>query len=528
MIPIHWEPMRLTYANKLMLLMTAVGVVVGLSVAAVGWGLVRSAHVAGRQAELKRMATAAAAAVPPEALQGLQGDGATPAGRRLQETIVRLATEDASSLVRVAFVLARSGPGEQGFDLVLAAGEDANPRERARKLLMAEGVWVFPREALREGQAREAVYISAEGVECYAAAGAVTDAIGSRLAWLGVQARRADLESGLVSLPMTLAMAGLVLVPVSGLAGYGLSRLATRRLREIQDGAERVARGDLKRRLAVTGDDELSAVAKAVNSTASMLQSLNLAKQVQQQLLPAKTPTIPGLDIAAVCVYSDQTGGDYYDFIPLGEDGKDGWAVLIADVTGHGVAAALLMATARSILRAQPLGVTSVSEFLTAINREFCRQAPEGRFMTMFLLVIEPDGRTLRWASAGHDPAIVFDVGRNHFAELAGHDLPLGVDADATYSAETGSIAADGQVMILGTDGIWECQNGERRMFGKEGLKRVIRKAAHEPAAEIGRQLLQSLDAFRGEHPQQDDVTFIVIRLGGQVLLERPEPGYVP
>lgn len=518
--------MRLSYANKLMLLMAAVGVVAGLTVAAAAWTFARMDYGRSRERALELQVEAAAATVTPEQVMAVADPTVSPAGsQRLKGVLTRLAggPEDG---VLLAFVL---GPRGEGFDLLACQGVGAARMDEARAALRGGTAWLFPREALRAAPLQRVRQSGTDGVTRYATAAALTDDTGSRIAWLGVQADGSQLMAGFVSLPRALFTAGLVVVPASLAAGYGLSRLATRRLRSLEQGAERLARGDFRSRLPESGDDELAAVARSLNGTANLLYSLNLAKQVQQQLLPAETPSIPGLDISAVCVYSDQTGGDYYDFLPLGENGRDGWAVIIADVTGHGVPAALLMATARSILRAQPLSGATVAEFLERINRELCKQIPEGRFMTMYVLVIEPDGRTLRWASAGHDAAIVYDIGRNTFTELEGFDLPLGISAEAPFTAQAGSVPADGQIIVLGTDGIWECQNAENRMFGKEGLRRVLRKAAGEPAAEIGKQLLAALERFRGECPQQDDVTFVVLKLGTQdLLLERPAPGYVP
>jgi serine phosphatase RsbU (regulator of sigma subunit) len=521
--------MRSSFANSIMLLIAAVGIIMGLLVATTAWRYARAAHIAHCENQLARAADATAAGINPEQLLSLRDPTLSPAGsQRARDALTRLAAGGPDSGVELAFILAPALDSED-LSLTATAGLRAQPIADARKLLRSPKDWIIPRSLLREVGSRKVYSSDPGGRDLYTAASAITDDTGSRIAWLGVQADRAALASAFPSLSSTLLLSTLPLTAASLLAGYGLSRLATRRLRSIRTGAERLAQGDFRSRIPEHGTDELAAVARAVNSTATILYSLNLAKQVQQQLLPASTPSIPGLDIAAVCVYSDQTGGDYYDFLPLGENGRDGWAVLIADVTGHGVPAALLMATARSILRAQPLQATSLAEFLTRINSELCKQIPEGRFMTMYVLVIEPDGRTLRWASAGHDPAIVFDIGRNSFTELEGHDLPLGISPDASFTADIGSVASDGQIIVLGTDGIWECQNAESRMFGKEGLRRVLRKHANEPAAEISRQLLAALEKHRGPTPQSDDVTFVVMKLGTHdLLLERPAPGYVP
>lgn len=526
--------MRWSYGNKLMALMTLLSMLGGLLLTLAGWFWARSWIVDDRCGALAGLASASAGMFNSEDLVALRAAEPTSeqltlragAVSRLQR--LRESAWSAGLRVNAVFVLGSLSNGE--FGLLGFSCPEAPSVDRFREFVRQGPDWILSASDLRslEHPSRDCTLPDASPARV--AAAPILDPGGQRLAWLGLQIRRNELAYGIPTLNSTLLLAAAALLPFSLLGGWLLARASTRGLREVLQGTERIARGDLKSRITPRSDDEIGALAMAVNATATLLKSLNLAKQVQQQLLPASPPSIEGLDIAAVCVYSDQTGGDYYDFLPLGPDGQDGWVVIVADVTGHGVPAALLMATARSILRAQPIQADALDQFLTRLNTELCRQIPEGRFMTMYALVLEPNLRTVRWASAGHDPALVFDPGRNSFTELEGHDLPLGVDPESTFEALTADAPlGEGQILIIGTDGIWETQNAEGRFFGKDGLRRVLRKSASESADEIGRQLLQSLEKFRDTCPQQDDVTFIIIKAKSHDdLVSRPAPGYVP
>src|SRR6185369_11951702 len=130
------------------------------------------------------------------------------------------------------------------------------------------------------------------------------------------------------------------------------------------------------------------------------------------------------------------------------------------------------------------------------------------QFMTMTILVIDPEHGTVRWASAGHDPTIVFHPDDGTFRELDGADLPLGIDAETQYEEYQSEIRS-GDVLILGTDGIWETRNPEGELFGKERLRDLIRKARGGSAREIAEAIEKTVDEYRGHGTQQDDITFV-------------------
>src|SRR5262249_23938033 len=154
--------------------------------------------------------------------------------------------------------------------------------------------------------------------------------------------------------------------------------------------------------------------------------SLGVAMEVQQRLLPAGAPQVRGLDVAGHSTYCDETGGDYYDFLVLDKAAPDVVLVALGDVMGHGGAAALVMAGVRAVLRDRAAG-GSLAELMSRLNQVIAADHHGDRFMTMHLSVIEGGTRTMRWVSAGHDPAIVFDPSADRFEEVGEGELPLGI-----------------------------------------------------------------------------------------------------
>jgi sigma-B regulation protein RsbU (phosphoserine phosphatase) len=237
-----------------------------------------------------------------------------------------------------------------------------------------------------------------------------------------------------------------------------------------------------------------------------------MAREVQQSLLPAEAPVLKGFDIAGHSVYSDETGGDYYDFIDLSGLGKNCLGIAVGDVSGHGVTPALLMATARALLRSQVSPSGNLAKQIGHINRHLARDARGGRFMTMFYLVIECETREVHWVNAGHDAAILYDPAGDSFEELKAADIPLGIRPEWTYRERSHEGGLDGRILLIGTDGIWDTRTAEGGMFGKDAACRILRENADRPAADICAAIDEALIAFRGEGVQRDDVTMVVIK----------------
>lgn len=313
---------------------------------------------------------------------------------------------------------------------------------------------------------------------------------------------------------------GLVAILGALVVGVLLSRSISRPIMQLREHARRIGKGDFDSRLRLSAARELGELSHDLNEMASDLkegmdlrQSLAVANEVQQSLLPAAPPKLPGLDIAGQSRYCDATGGDYFDFIDIAELAGKQTLVAVGDVMGHGIASALLMATARAALRATALKEGSLGVLMTRVNAVLARDARHQRFMTMDLVVIDPTQGTMRWSSAGHDPPIVYSPVRDEFRQLEGGDIPLGLVESVEYHEYLVSEVEPGSIVVIGTDGIWEAPNTTGERYGKPRLCDLIRANAHGSAADIADEINKSMAAFSGKDRFPDDVTFVVLKM---------------
>jgi sigma-B regulation protein RsbU (phosphoserine phosphatase) len=296
--------------------------------------------------------------------------------------------------------------------------------------------------------------------------------------------------------------------------------LAVRPFLSLVSQLRQIGGGDLEREVRLDHTPEFREISDEINKMTAGLrdhmlirQSLALAMEVQQSLLPSETPLVEGLDIAGHSIYCDETGGDYYDFLDVSGLSRTTAVIALGDVTGHGIAAALLMATARGILRSRAQAPGSLADLLTHMNTLLVGDTTGGRFMTMFLMTLDGRHHEMRWASAGHDPPFVYDPDTDAFLVPQGGSIPLGIMPEIEYEEYTISGVKSGQVYLAATDGVWETFNEAREPFGKDRVRELLRKHAHRSAAEISEALRAQLNAFRGEGSQDDDITFVIAKV---------------
>ncbi len=243
-------------------------------------------------------------------------------------------------------------------------------------------------------------------------------------------------------------------------------------------------------------------------------KALALAGEVQKSLLPQSKPNVQGLDIAGRNVSCDEIGGDYFDFLWRRENPAGPFTVAVGDITGHGVDSALLMTSARAFLRMRASQPGTMAEVITAMNGHLTQDVLEtGRFMTLFYLTMDLQKDAIEWIRAGHDPAILYDPQQDTFEELKGSGVALGVNAAFEYAANHRKGLANGQIIAIGTDGIWEAFNKKGKMFGKQRFRDIIRQHAGAGADDILNAVYNQINQFTEGQKSEDDITLVIVKI---------------
>ena len=312
-----------------------------------------------------------------------------------------------------------------------------------------------------------------------------------------------------------------VFLSLSFLLTVLVSRNLTSPFKEIVQTLQWVKNGRFDKKIRVTSNDEIGYTGDVINEMTDgliererMQYSLHLAREVQQNLLPKSNLRVNGFDIAGKSVYCDETGGDYYDFINIGDPSEQTIGVAIGDVSGHGISSALLMATVRSSLRQRASLPGSIANIISDVNRQLVQDVEDsGQFMTMFFLTLNTESKQLEWVRAGHDPAIIYDPGSDSFNELSGSGIALGVDGGWIYDDNQKSDLSKGQIIFLSTDGVWEVRNKKGEMLGKNPILNAIRQYSSADATQIIDAIFDTLDKFKDGAKIEDDITSVVIKM---------------
>jgi len=236
-------------------------------------------------------------------------------------------------------------------------------------------------------------------------------------------------------------------------------------------------------------------------------QQLRIAKEVQSALLPSADPGLAGYDIAGTNVPSSEIGGDYFDYLPQ-PDGRLG--VAIADVSGKGVPAALIMATFRAALRAQRVKDTPLDAIAARLNRILLDSMDTSRFVTAFYGLLEPLSGEFGFANCGHNPGLLLRRGGGRDMLPSGGPA-LGMWRDASFTPGSASVRP-GDTLVLYTDGVVEVTNPSGDMFGVDRLEEVIRRRSGDSSRDLVRAVVDTTRTFSGRPGYEDDFTLVIIR----------------
>ncbi|MBJ6750017.1 SpoIIE family protein phosphatase [Geomonas anaerohicana] len=267
--------------------------------------------------------------------------------------------------------------------------------------------------------------------------------------------------------------------------------------------------GQIKHFICIKQDiTERKRAERALLQNTSMHKEMEIARQIQLSLLPAAPPLLTGIDCAGRCVPASHIGGDYYDILLHGER----LDLVIADVSGHSVGAALIMVETRSVLRAQMPALDGPAQVVAALNEILHDDLSRAElFITMSYLSYHRTSGRLRYSNAGHPPPLLYRPDEERFFELDAEGLILGVQRRVAFD-EPAMQVAKGDLLLLYTDGITETQSPSGELFGVQRLKGVLAREHRKPSAAIIEAVLDTLRAFTGNTTFDDDISMLLLK----------------
>ncbi|HHP7235341.1 MAG TPA: SpoIIE family protein phosphatase [Desulfobacterales bacterium] len=317
----------------------------------------------------------------------------------------------------------------------------------------------------------------------------------------------------------TQYLLGVILVLIV-LMALAFSRQVTRPVWSLVNAARQLADGNFDARVDIRSRDEFGVMGEVFNRVGPELkekrilrQSLEMAREIQHSLLPGGNPNVPGFDIAARCIYCDETGGDYYDYLESAPADRRAFAIVVGDIAGHGIPAALLMTTARAFLRQRAALPGTPVQVLADTNAALCRDVEDsGQFLTLAYAEVDPEEGALGWIRAGHEPGLLYLPKEDRFEQLGGQGMPLGIFPEAAFEMRRYRLQS-GQICLMITDGIPETFDPAGHMYGRRRLQAVVRANAHLPAETLAAAIIADVAAFRGARKQEDDLTLVVFKV---------------
>jgi phosphoserine phosphatase RsbU/P len=322
----------------------------------------------------------------------------------------------------------------------------------------------------------------------------------------------------------------LIVEAASIVVGILLTRSITNAVHNLDRGTEFVKRGDFSQRIIVRSNDQLGALAASFNQMTEYVQhlvkervqkerlerELEIAKEVQEQLFPNQVPKMAGMDVAGICLPARTVSGDYYDFLPLG-DNELGLA--LGDICGKGISAALLMANMQATLRSNAMnikrnpglnGAKNVAGVVERLNSQIYSYTAANKFATFFYALYDNRLQTLTYCNAGHNPPLYFNGGK--MRRLSAGGTVVGIFADSKYEEET-VYAKTGDVFVAYTDGIIESINEYGEEFGEHRLAQLIEDNRHMDANALKEIIVSQVLAWTFTEERDDDMTLIIAKI---------------
>ena len=333
-----------------------------------------------------------------------------------------------------------------------------------------------------------------------------------------------------ITLFTVIAAVFLVIELLSLIGGIRLTRTIIGTVDRLYEATEHIRAGDLSHRINMPAQDQLSSLGVAFDNMTASLESLlresqektrlehdlQIAREVQEQLFPAGAPKVSGLELYGICRPARGVSGDYYDFLPVGADRV---GMVLGDVSGKGVSAALIMAAIQSLVRTRlyldssdgqaDSGRFSTARFFSVLNKQMCENTPEEKYATCFYALYDSTSRQLVYTNAGHPAPVLFRDGE--IVRLDAGGTPLGLISPVSYR-EAKIDLQPGDTLVAFTDGFTESENSFEDQFGERRLIEAVQRVRGYPLPDLVDEIYRSVEEWTGGGEPQDDMTLIVAR----------------
>ncbi|MDT8357606.1 MAG: SpoIIE family protein phosphatase [Methanomicrobiaceae archaeon] len=335
----------------------------------------------------------------------------------------------------------------------------------------------------------------------------------------------AILEEKLNSLLVFHLSLGFLAVLLGILSAYGASRLITKPINEIVEDVGIISKGELDHTIRSMRNAEFTILEQSINLMIRRIREeseelerknaeLKVAAEIQQSFLPQSIEQVPGFDLAALNVPAKMVGGDFYDIIPTAEiPGRSGsFGIIIADVSGKGLPAAIFMALSKVVLHANATWHSRPMIAIREANTTISGESKTSMFVTAFYGIIDPASYSFTYVNAGHNPPMIVREESDSVRELDPTGIALGALEGAEYDEKTVSLKS-GDIIVLYTDGITEAMNDREELFGEERLRSILLKNRGLPADALAKVILDEIDLFSSGEPQSDDITLLIVKV---------------
>jgi anti-anti-sigma factor len=335
-------------------------------------------------------------------------------------------------------------------------------------------------------------------------------------------------ESNIEDARLTVTLILIAVFLVGVLLIMGLVSVFVKPIQVLTDGVRAIGNGTIDAKLDIGGPAEIGAIAGVFNEITEkfkraqesvleqekMQKEMEVAKEIQQSLLPRHKPSVSGYDIAPLYQAAAEVGGDYYDFVDVDDDTI---GVVVADVSGKGVPGSLVMTMIRTALRMEARGNKNASDVMSKMNAFVTDDMKKGMFVTMFYVILDSQNRIISYASAGHNPMILYRHETNETFFLNPKGFPVGISLpdeslfSDSISLEKIKLKKDDMLLIY-TDGVTEAMNERRDQYGEKRLLNLIKEYGHLHPENFISILERDIQKFTGGHPQNDDITVVAVK----------------